>query len=448
MRKLPDTTPPTAIISRQLDIIEQIREYRLITPLYGGGVDPSEADPVTIVRATEIRGHLRFWWRATRGGQTGNSLEKLKAMEDEIWGKASTKEKVKKNEDQRNKQAQEDKSFQHTIQIEVIVRDSERGEAKKAYDIEERGEKLKPSAVNVPDYAVFPLRPPNEDLRKKTKKQLEEDMKKLQHGVSFTLKITFPKIYKEDIEAALWAWETFGGVGARTRRGFGALQLLKVDGNENIDLPSSNRSGIVRSWLVSKLQQFVVRGSWPEHVPHLEQTLHFQITNPETMAYQSWKGLIKRYAAFRQSRTKGNTGRSNWPEAETIRNITGRRHYADLHHPQKFPRAVFGLPIIFHFKDDAHREHPDPKETTLQGAKKEYERLASPLILRPLVCKDGLSVGLAAILKGSYIPPLIVKETGEPVEAQLNEQELTMLPNLNLNHQTDILQAFMNFLGG
>jgi CRISPR-associated protein Cmr1 len=445
MRKQPDITPPETLTSRQLAISKQTREYRLITPLYGGGVAPNEADPVTVVRATEIRGHLRFWWRATQGGQAGGSLEKLKTLEDAIWGKAYTKEKEEKAGDSGSEQQQKDKSFLPSVQVEVIVRDSERGEAKRAYDIEETGNKRKPKAVGVPDYAVFPLRPLNDDLREKDKKQLEDEMKKLQHGVSFTLKITFPQIYKEDIEASLWAWETFGGIGARTRRGFGALQLLKVDGKENTELSPSNRPDDVRRWLVKQLQRFVVRGSWPEHVPHLEWTLHFQITNPEARVFSSWNGLIRRYAAFRQSRAKGNTGRSNWPEAETIRNITGRRYYRDLHHPQKFPRAAFGLPIIFHFKDD---QKGDPKDTTLQGAEKDYERLASPLILRPLVCKGGSAVGLAAILKGIYIPPLVLKEVGESVEAQLSEQDLTMLPNLNLDHQTNILQAFMDSLGG
>src|SRR5437660_9789816 len=91
MRKRPTIEPPQALTDRDLDLIEQVREYRLITPLYGGGVTPGEADPVTTIRATEIRGHLRFWWRATRGGQFGNDRKAMKSKEDEIWGKAYKK---------------------------------------------------------------------------------------------------------------------------------------------------------------------------------------------------------------------------------------------------------------------------------------------------------------------------------------------------------------------
>ena len=70
---------PSAIEKRAEDKrITQVRRYKVITPLFGGGVDPAKADPVTVVRATEIRGHLRFWWRATRGGQFEGNLDKMR----------------------------------------------------------------------------------------------------------------------------------------------------------------------------------------------------------------------------------------------------------------------------------------------------------------------------------------------------------------------------------
>ncbi|MFQ5435195.1 MAG: type III-B CRISPR module RAMP protein Cmr1, partial [Anaerolineae bacterium] len=64
------------------------REYELITPLFGGGPTPGEVDPVTPIRGTEIRGQLRFWWRATRG-RGSSTLDKLRSEEERIWGSAS-----------------------------------------------------------------------------------------------------------------------------------------------------------------------------------------------------------------------------------------------------------------------------------------------------------------------------------------------------------------------
>src|SRR5437588_3495465 len=93
MRKQPQESPPQTITVKQPDnVITQVREYQLITPLYGGGVKPTEADPVTVVRVTEIRGHLRFWWRACRGGKFNGNLAGMKKEEDAIWGKAYEKD--------------------------------------------------------------------------------------------------------------------------------------------------------------------------------------------------------------------------------------------------------------------------------------------------------------------------------------------------------------------
>jgi len=457
MRKPPDITPPAleTITPRQIDIVQQQREYKLITPLYGGGVTPGEVDPLTPIRGSEIRGHLRFWWRATRGGQFSD-MAAMKKEEDAIWGKAYKKEAEAKKTGEN-----ESSTAQQTVQIEVTV--SRLGESKKALDIVDKRGKLDAEPVGVPEYAVFPLRPPNEDLRRKTQQQLKAEMKSLQHNLEFTLRITYPKACHGDIQAALWAWETLGGIGARTRRGFGALQLLKVGSEKNTNLPASNLPAEVRAWLNRNVQMHVVSGGWPKDVPdvpHLEQPLAFEVVYPAGQVFASWNSLITRYAAFRQLRTKGRAGRSHWPEAEAIREITHRSHYTSLGHPRKFPRAAFGLPIIFHFKDERERNNPDPKDTTLQGAQKGNERLASPLILRPLLCNNGGAVGLAALLKGSVLPSLVLKDTVKPdqlpeagvsVHAQLNQQDLTRLYELNeqkLKNETNVLQAFLNDLGG
>ncbi|MGH2638007.1 MAG: type III-B CRISPR module RAMP protein Cmr1, partial [Rhabdochlamydiaceae bacterium] len=368
-----------------------------ITPLFGGGVVAGEVDPVTPIRGSEIRGHLRFWWRATRGGLFGDDLAAMQKREGEIWGTTSLKEK--KNDTEQANDKQKDIPIR-TVQIEVIVNDV--GKSKRPFDVQKnkKGNNVTQPA-GVPEYATFPLLPTNDDLRQKTKEQIEKEMKCVQHNIQFTLKITYPDAYRNDIQATLWAWETFGGIGARTRRGFGALHLLKIGDEQNVNLPTTNRPADVRVWLNKNAQVHVVSGVWPGDVAHLEQTLSVEPVCPDRQIFTSWNNLITRYASFRQSRSNGNTGRSNWPEAEAIRKITNRSHYRSLNHPQKFPRAAFGLPIIFHFKDEKQRDNPDPKDTTLQGAEEKHERLASPLILRPLICNDGNAIGLATLLHGS-----------------------------------------------
>src|SRR5262245_40700865 len=84
--------PPAVLIPRaEQDLIVQHRRYELITPLFGGGAEPRESDLDMVVRGSEIRGQLRFWWRACRG-KAYASLQALKAREDQLWGGIGTGE--------------------------------------------------------------------------------------------------------------------------------------------------------------------------------------------------------------------------------------------------------------------------------------------------------------------------------------------------------------------
>src|SRR5271157_2833052 len=67
-------------------MIERNFIIEVITPMFGGGVKTSENDPLTAIRPTSIRGHLRFWWRATRGATRCGTVAELRQREGEIWG--------------------------------------------------------------------------------------------------------------------------------------------------------------------------------------------------------------------------------------------------------------------------------------------------------------------------------------------------------------------------
>src|SRR5208283_5405896 len=75
-----------------------------------------------------------------------------------------------------------------------------------------------------------------------------------------------------------------------------------------------------------------------------------------------WDRLMGMYRYFRQgegfARNPG-PARSCYPEAETVRRIRRRRmfkHEPWVDMPDGFPRAEFGLPIVFHFKDEEQGE--------------------------------------------------------------------------------------------
>ncbi len=440
--------------------ITQVCKYELITPLFGGGVKAGEADQITTIRGSSIRGQLRFWWRACRGGAFAN-LEQMKKAEDAIWGTAS---KDKKGEKPASK-------------VQVFVEVQKHGKAVKPFELSQQNVqgriKLRIDLREniAPSYAAFPLRP----------QKLHQNMqlKEILNDISFTLNITYPKTLQSDIEAALWAWETFGGIGARTRRGFGAISLVSID-QKPVTLPAINN---FESFINQQLKKHVVDVvKWPLDLPHLSKNLVYKSTSKPnfTTANLVWSHLIRTLRDFRQERNPGSRpnrpGRSRWPEPDYIRGLTGQ--HTSSHSPtnklNKFPRAAFGLPIIFQFNpDDYNRNNPydpnfDPRTTmlTLSGNSIESDRLASPLILRPIKCSNGY-VGLAAILEGTQrlldnaqVKLKTNESTGTPQQknedwpnlaVKLNATEASQILKSDnktklLDNETDVLKAFLNKL--
>lgn len=430
------------------NIIKQIRKYKLITPLFGGGAVTKKADEVKIIRETEIRGQLRFWWRAIRGGRF-SSIPEMKKVEDSIFGSTE---------------------IPSTVKIEI--------------QIENKGSKF-----NLPrelGYASFPLR--------------DSDAFVL-NGISFSLVISFPIKFKDDLAATFWIWETFGGIGARTRRGFGALQLTELKENDKVttfELTDSEQK------IREKAKKIIVDGNAPNGMPYLKKDLRLLVIEKPISVIEVWKKLIDNYKNFRQQRKieqeysenyrrmEDRPKRSKWNEPETIRDLLRQRlnkrdretkEIIKQHQPiepnfEKFPRAAFGLPIVFKFKDSFKSENPrdrgfdrnylDPRKTILNPTG--YERFSSPLILRPIACQNNKAIGIALILENEISLDEIglTLETQEGSDwsraglqsafdnenqakeikvAETNKETIRKLGTNNLlQDETDVIQAFLNYL--
>lgn len=430
MRQPPQADPPS-LDNRQVNDIIQIRHYELLTPLFGGGVNPGEADEKFPIRGSTVRGQLRFWWRATRGGGFHGNRAAMKAAEDRIWGSTTGGSRVS-----------------------VAITAAKHGNVFNS--VNSHGEPTDIGNIHsVDSYAAFPLR----ETKGRSAGEAREK-------VTFSLRLSFPADVAEDVRAALWAWDTFGGVGGRTRRGFGALHCLKVDPPDDGWRWEYVVDGLNKQ-LEADVARFVSDQPFPADVPHLSRD-----PNRYRVARQgagrdpivTWRALITSLRKFRQSRPPGSPrpGRSHWPEPDAIRRITRqpkplpteRRAYYAFN---KFPRAAFGLPIIFEFKNEREATFYEPRKTTLDG--QYHSRLASPLILRPLALAGGTYIGLGVILDGpgpDDLPGGLVlrdKETRaviSPVDSELTPPEAAAMtaPGRHpvYNGNTDILQAFLDQL--
>lgn len=179
------------------------------------------------------------------------------------------------------------------------------------------------------------------------------------------------------VEEAFRWWATFGGLGARTRRGLGAFAVSDVDGAEfsYVSADEVARAG-----------------------------LQLVLGKPRPDANKAWQAAIDDLRAYRQGVGVGRhppsrghrspAGRSCWPEADALRRIVGT--HADDHPPTHpagdvFPRAAFGLPIIFHFKNAGDKDAGEPPDSVClpRSSDSPRTRLASPLILRPYPAAAG-----------------------------------------------------------
>jgi CRISPR-associated protein Cmr1 len=240
--------------------------------------------------------------------------------------------------------------------------------------------------------------------------------------------LRYPKEVAAEMETALAWWASFGGLGARTRRGFGAIQIANVP------------------LIIAKTVE--------------EAGGRLQLTGSgSTKADTEWKTAIDRLFSFRQkgsmARKAGNPrpGRSYWPEPDQIRRFTNV--YLPRHAPEHvaenvFPRAAFGLPITFKFYSPAPENYA--VELIPESDSDCSDRMASPLILRPYW--NGEKWQPAALLlpgwERALRQPLKFKEQKSyqpahwPDDAARRKQLAADIPPM-AGRADDPLSAFMQF---
>ena len=362
----------------------------LMTPMFGGGVKAGEVDCDMPIRASALRGQLRFWWRLLNGA--GKEPADLFMVESALWGGISS---------------EGPRASQVTLQVKCDpVDDQELIPARS-------------TAAGVPDYALI--------LEK------EENPKLLKPGYNFELVLRFKQKVmhrqQEGVFEALRWWASFAGVGARTRRGFGAVKVVSDD----IEVTPMTDEGVK------------ARGGW------------MAAGRPEGNPIEAWKSAVGALQCFRQGKNVGRNpgqgnrpGRSRWPEADTIRRATNT--HATMHEPKheaehSFPRAAFGLPIVFHFKDRG-----DPRGQVLNPDGR--DRMASPLILRP--CFDGGQYCPVALLLPGWQERLSVPVCLDPAgaappapawpeEPDERNRLAAQVEPMRDQGADDVLSAFMHF---
>ncbi|MGG1640436.1 type III-B CRISPR module RAMP protein Cmr1 [Paenibacillus sp. NRS-1782] len=418
----------------QIPALHKLYDITIVTPMFGGGYLAGKIDTDRLVRTSTVRGQLRFWWRATRGAAFDNVYE-LRKREAEIFG---------------------DTSRPSCIQIRIeqsrAVENVNRRARFPKYSLVSADEEVKKAQRKSIDYTIghtFKLhiiyKQPTDDITKS---------------------INLEEIQRTEIAPALWAWINFGGVGARTRRGCGSLYCKGIS-------PTSDHCTHQKfqAWFEEHIQKYelkLLQEKQSREWPTLSRQIRFR-PRIEGM-FDAWDEAIEAYRLFRRRANEGKSssrpGRSQWPEADSIRNITGMKHPKHIKKypaskPDKllaFPRAQLGMPIIFKFKQtmDEDKKLPttelrkrkpwekEPYDTQL--VPKDKERLASPVIVKPLACNLDRSLGIIAILNQPALEEVHLNQKDNVIK-KLRAEEIypeTLYEHNPMQNYQSAVEAFLH----
>jgi len=344
MRTLPQapTRPNDADAWQRYTTLEY--KLKVVTPIMGGGAEAGQPEKGFAVRPSAIRGHLRFWWRRMYG--RAGTTEEVRNSENAIFGSTEAPSK---------------------LVIEVI--------GAPATAMRNEGDGFGFGRSSPEGYAFFPAQA-NRAQGTPSKPLTKE-------GFDFSVRLRLPAVAPQEqiqeqitqVQNAFFAWVYFGGVGARTRRGMGSLEVISAG-----QFPT-----------MQKIMELM----------ELAEIVIMTTNQASQNALQAWRQSLDVYKGFRQQRRLGQErnrpGRSFWPEPETIRDLTGRRGrgHQPLPGQRGFPRAVLGLPIVFHFIN-RERGEDDPGATTLSPVRQDGKegRMASPVITKAIKIGDTWFAGV------------------------------------------------------
>lgn len=357
-----------------------------VTPLFLGGANPG-GEPE--LRASSLRGALRFWLRALLGGAIGdNNLSALRQAESAVFGSTET-----------------------GASPVVIYVQHEQLSPPQVVTFSPLGEKNKDARnYDKPGiaYMFFAARGTKREPERKaiaagTDFQLDLIMRK---GVSPLDEKVFHQAY-----AALWLLTHLGSVGARSRRGGGSLQVMKVIEADGV--PKGLPPLILNATTPDALQKEIRDGlsclrRFVGTAPNIKNPSTFDVLHSDVC--KIWV-LDKVF--------------STWSEAleeigREMQQFRSRRHpdypivkAAMLGESLKQPvqRAAFGLPINFFYSSlyRQYRQLGDDEKTarrkatgTLKG--QYHDRRASPLLIRVTKLASGKYAVVITLFYAQLLP--------------------------------------------
>ena len=180
-------------ISRFLNLEERIYECEVVTPMFLGGANIK----ISEIRTQSIKGALRFWWRAIYGKKY--SLEEMKKKETKIFGNTEQKSNV-------------------TITIDGLN------------SVIKPKELPRGTSFSVHNFPIGILHYLAYGTYKYEKGKGNVFIRShIPNGVKFNITIKTNKQYLDEVSNSFSAFIKYGGLGSRTRNGFGSIYCNEIN---------------------------------------------------------------------------------------------------------------------------------------------------------------------------------------------------------------------------
>jgi CRISPR-associated protein Cmr1 len=311
-----------------------------VTPLFLAGADPRGAPEL---RAASVRGALRFWLRALLGGVIGDAPDRfddLRKAESAVFGSTDIGASP------------------------VVVRVGHASLQTQTFS------ELSANRMGV-SYLYFTARATKQEAERRA----------IKAGSSFELSLDIRPGLRaagdtalRQAHAALWLLTYLGGLGARSRRAGGSLQVIQASG-EPSDLPTlivrATTPDELRAELAGGLKRLrqLVSSSSPVSInnPSTFDILHPRVCKVWVVnkLFPSWQQLLNQFGEFLMNFRRR---RAAMEFPALVEAADGRTRQLPV-----VQRAILGLPIVFY--DPAARRSIG----TLEGM--EHDRRASPFLM-------------------------------------------------------------------
>jgi len=365
-----------------------------VTPLFCGGADDGL---VPELRASSIRGALRFWLRALLGGVLGDRPDEIFRHESQVFGSTDHASPVVVRVEHQNLP---------TIGYSQLTRNH-------------------PGIA----YLFFGAR----------QTRNEPERKAIADGCQFscTFHLRVKVQHSEALQAAtaaLWLLTNLGGLGMRSRKGGGNLQVVSTDWNDP-SLPLLTVQAQTAEQLQKELEDGLRRlREWAATtfngslLPTFQTSPSFDVLHPDRCKifvvkreFANWMEALNEFGrAMQQFRSRRQ------PDYNSVKAVLqGGNQLSPVQ------RAAFGLPIVFYFRS------LEGERATLKG--EEHDPRASPLIVRVIKLASSRCVLVLTRFRSPLLPP------GERLQLRYRKRDEERRVYTNQPNDA-LLDDFLNYL--